>query len=154
MPWDTPPLIKIYEALGAVADGRVVIIDAATAHVYSSSRGKYYVVTHQVTERLIMCNDNGSYFKGYLGYPAIAVLFLLGTLPYDHTLAEKLTGIAWKDLNQQYKNDFDLTLDHIERQLPETGRKNLREFAELTLKLISEIGFSHLGAKIPPPEGY
>jgi hypothetical protein len=37
MKWRHPPLIKIYEALGAIADGRVEV-NGMTAKVYSSTR--------------------------------------------------------------------------------------------------------------------
>jgi hypothetical protein len=37
MKWQHPPIIKIYEALGAIADGRVEI-NGMTAKVYSSTR--------------------------------------------------------------------------------------------------------------------
>ncbi|MFZ1075166.1 MAG: hypothetical protein WAN50_02225 [Minisyncoccia bacterium] len=45
MKWKKPPVIKIYEALGAVADGRIEV-DGNAAKVYSSSGprdGSWYV---------------------------------------------------------------------------------------------------------------
>ena len=70
---DTPPTMKIYEALGAVADKRLEIT-GNTAKVYSSSKGKFYTVTYDSATNAIMSNDNACYFVGYLGYPAIAYL--------------------------------------------------------------------------------
>ena len=105
MKWGSPPDIKIYEALGAVADGRVEM-NGTTAKVNSSSGGKFYDVEYDPSAGAIMTNDNGSYWKGYLGYPAIAFLMLSGTLPYDSGMGELVKGIAWKDVNTKFKNDF------------------------------------------------
>ena len=40
--WKMPPLIKVYEAMGAVGDGRVRIVDEANALVTSSDGSKTY----------------------------------------------------------------------------------------------------------------
>ena len=42
--WKQPPKAKVYEALSAVADGRVTMIGAGAAKVLSSSRDKVYTV--------------------------------------------------------------------------------------------------------------
>ena len=42
--WKMPPLIKIYEALGAIADGRVQLEGEEHATVLSSDRSKTYDV--------------------------------------------------------------------------------------------------------------
>jgi hypothetical protein len=102
--WKLPPKIKIYEALGSVADSRLEVM-GNSAKVYSSSRGKYYTVTYDAAQQAIMCNDNGSYWQGYLGYPAIAYLLESGVISYDHDLAKLLGDIHWKDINQGFKND-------------------------------------------------
>lgn len=62
MKWTQPPISKIYEAIGAVADGRVEV-DGNTAKVYSSSRKKYYDVFYDPSKKAIMTNDNGSFWK-------------------------------------------------------------------------------------------
>ncbi len=43
MKWKHPSITKIYEALGAVADDRV-LVSGNSAKVYSSSRNKFYNV--------------------------------------------------------------------------------------------------------------
>ncbi|RLJ06568.1 MAG: hypothetical protein DRP12_03815 [Candidatus Aenigmatarchaeota archaeon] len=100
--WKLPPKIKVLEALGAIADGRVSV-ENNKARVSSSTGEKNYTVIFQPPDR-IKSDDNGSVFKGYLGYPAIAFLMLKGLLPYDEQLAEKLKGIPWKELNEKYKD--------------------------------------------------
>lgn len=72
-----------------------------------------------------MSNDNSSFYKGELGYPSIAFLMKLGVLSFDQDCANLLKGIAWKDINQKFKNDFEKALDFI-----------------------------LLGQKTTPPEGY
>jgi len=153
MKWSHPPIIKIYEALGALADGRVQV-SGNTAKVYSSSGNKYYDVTYDPGENAIMANDNGSYWKGYLGYPAIAFLMSIGVLPYDAEMGNLLKGIAWKDINQKYKNDFDKTLDYI---LSSKSEEEKRQLSDLVSKIgdeITRLDLEVLGKKIKPPDGY
>lgn len=58
-------MAKIYEALGAVFDGRVEI-DGNRAKVYSSSGNKYYDVGVDPDKNAIMANDSGSLpLEGY-----------------------------------------------------------------------------------------
>ena len=56
---------------------------------------------------------NGSYWHGYLGYPAIAFLLTIEKLEYKKEYGKLLKGILWKEINQRFKNDFDKTLNHI-----------------------------------------
>ncbi|MFA6315278.1 MAG: hypothetical protein WC648_02845 [Candidatus Paceibacterota bacterium] len=153
MKWKHPPIIKIYEALGSVADGRVEV-DGNTAKIYSSSRNKYYDVLYDPNNGSIMTNDNGSYWKGYLGYPAIAFLMKIGSLSYDPDLAELLKGIAWKDINQKFKNDFDKTLEYILSDKTDDNRKRLEDYARKVDKEISDLNLNMLGKKVLPPDGY
>ena len=151
--WLHPPMIKIYEALGSVADGRVDI-SGNTAKVYSSTGNKYYDVTFDSIKKEIMTNDNGSYWKGYLGYPAIAFLMKIGALQYDTKLASLLKDIAWKDINQKFKNDFDKTLEFILLSMTDADKKDLTEFVNKTDKEIARLYLGLLGKKTKPPDGY
>jgi hypothetical protein len=153
MKWKHPPIIKIYEALGSVADGRLEV-SGNTAKVWSSSGNKAYEVTYDPDSNAIMANDNGSYWKGYLGYPSIAFLIHLGVLEYSDTLAKLLQGIAWKDINQKFKNDFDKTLAHILAPFSDEDREELSAYAARVDSQIQTLGISMLGTKIKPPEGY
>jgi hypothetical protein len=76
--WKLPPIVKVYEALGAIGDGRVRIEDSRVAFVTSSDASKTYEVETSADGREIASNDNASYWQGYLGYPAIAVLLARG----------------------------------------------------------------------------
>lgn len=119
--WKMPPKAKIYEAVSAVADGRVKIVADGKAEVVSSTGGKTYIVEWSPDISRITSNDNASYWQGYLGYPIIAVLCLLGKLDYDKSIAAHLSGILWKKLNTQYRNDYSKAIDQVLTSLKEQG---------------------------------
>ena len=75
-----PPRIKVLEALGAIADGRVRPGERE-AEVRSSEGDKVYKVCVDLERRRAYSTDNGPKFRGYVGYPIIAVLMLKGVLP-------------------------------------------------------------------------
>lgn len=153
--WKLPPIIKVYEALGCLADERI-LVDGNTAKVYSSSGNKYYTVTYDPISSAIMCNDNGSYWAGYLGYPAIAYLLKIGAIPYSPTSAEILKEIKWKDINQKLKNDFAKTEKYCQDLVLERdGDLNdlLADINQIYAYLTSH-PYSLLGKKMKPPSGY
>ncbi|HUO55918.1 MAG TPA: hypothetical protein VMU27_00565 [Candidatus Paceibacterota bacterium] len=153
MKWAHPPVIKIYEALGSVADGRIQL-SGNSAKVYSSNGNKFYTVNFDPASKSIMTNDNGSFYKGYLGYPAIAFLMLIGELNYSPSVAEKLKGIAWKDINQKFKNDFEKTRLYIlEGKAIEDRAAIEREVSAIDEQLKTK-SYDFLGPRIQPPEGY
>jgi hypothetical protein len=153
--WGIPPLVKIYEALGCLADGRLEV-DGNSAKCFSSSGKKFYTIKFDPETKAIMCNDNASYWVGYLGYPAIAFLMRHGELPHEKKYEEVLKGIAWKDVNAEFKNDWAKTEDYVEKLANERGigRDELRGFAERVLRLIVDTKYSLLGRKTKPPAGY
>lgn len=155
MKWKRPPIIKIYEALGAVADGRVETGgDLNSGKVYSSSRNKYYDVSYDLAKKEIMANDNGSFWKGYLGYPSIAFLMKIGVLSYDENIGNLLKDIAWKDINQKFKNDFDKTLEFILSSKSADEIQVLKDFTGKASEEIDKIDLGQLGKKVTPPDGY
>lgn len=111
VPWKMPPIAKVYEALGAVGDGRVEIVDAARAMVASSDGARRYEVTISADGREVSSNDNASFWQGYLGYPAIAVMIVRGLIGRPAEAISALAGVPWKQLNTRYRNDYDRTLD-------------------------------------------
>jgi len=153
MKWKHPPITKIYEALGTVADGRVEV-SGNEAKVYSSSGNKFYNVKYSPDENAIIANDNASYWIGYLGYPSIAFLLKIGVLKLRPEMANLLKGVKWKDINTKFKNDFAKALDSIESSLNLKDRKNLDEYVKLLDKAIAKMNLTVLGPKTKPPEGY
>ncbi len=119
--WSLPPRIKIYEALGAIADGRLTLTTPGAATVLSSSGNKTYNVTYNAETGEVTSNDNGSYWQGYLGYPAIAYFMAKGILQYESTVAAWLKGIAWKDVNTKFENDYVQTEALVRSYVIEAG---------------------------------
>ncbi len=153
--WKTPPKIKIYEALGTLADNRIELSDNS-ARVYSSSGNKFYTVIYDPQGQANMCNDNGSFWQGYLGYPAIAYLLSIGTIPYLPNIASILGGIKWKDINTKFKNDWDKTIDYVHKQVSNQG-DNIQELKTQIDDIHSwlvEHPLKLLGKKLKPPSGY
>ena len=155
---ELPPKIKIYEALGSVADDRIEIVwlFGDEAKCYSSSLGKFYVVKYDSDQGAIMTNDNGSYRKWYLGYPAIAFLMKKRILSYDNKFADALKWIKRKDINQDFKNDFDKTAEYIHWILEQKGvnvQEFLKEVDNIFLQ-IQNLKLKLLWNKIKPPQWY
>ena len=65
--WKLPPMVKVYEALGAVGDGRVHLSRLRQADVISSSGAKTYQVVWSEDMQKITSNDNASYWQGLYG---------------------------------------------------------------------------------------
>ncbi len=151
--WHNPPTAKIYEALGALADGRVSVT-GNSARVYSSSRNKFYIVTYDPDSHAIMVNDNASYFRGYLGYPGIAFLMHIGEISYEKQVANLLKGIPWKDLNRTFKNNFDTTTEYILGGKTPEEQGIIREEVRQIEEQFRSKHYRLLGEKMKPPEGY
>lgn len=155
MKWKLPPKIKIYEALGTIGDGRIEV-SGNSVKVYSSSGEKFYDVEFDPKQNAIMANDNGSYWQGYLGYPAIAYLMKTGIIKFNPIYAEALKGIAWKDINTKFKNDFEKTEKYV-HELLESKSISADDFlkeVDLIYRQIEKLDLSMLGRKTKPPEGY
>lgn len=114
-----PPIEKVYEAWSAIADGRVRIEPGSTAvegkaRVESSSHEKTYTVAWHDDGRLFYSDDNATYWRGYPGYPVIAVMMLEGLLPYDTKAAERYSDINWTEANLRHRRDYASALREVE----------------------------------------
>jgi hypothetical protein len=150
--WKLPPLAKVYEALGAIGDGRVEIASETRASVMSSSGDKSYTVELDPASHQIASNDNASYWQGYLGYPAIAVLILRGLYqPQTQTLSG-LAGVPWKELNTRYHNDYDRTLADVLARAEARGADPvaIRAEAAAVLDALKVYG-ARRGRRLKPP---
>jgi hypothetical protein len=119
--WKLPPIVKVYEALGAVGDGRVRIVDDTHAIVTSSTGKKNYNVETSLDGREISSNDNASYWQDYLGYPGIAVLIARGYYRPPANVIDALAGVAWKELNSRFRNNYEKTIAEVEKQVEDSG---------------------------------
>lgn len=157
MRWKTPPTIKIYEALGALGDGRVEMNeDKTSAKVSSSSRNKYYDVSYDPEKHAITSNDNGSYWEKYLGYPSICLLMARGDIHYEAQWEKALKGFAWKDLNTTHKNDYEKVIDVIREEVAIRGY-SLQDFDAMLKSVheqIKDLQLSMLGKTGKSPSGY
>lgn len=102
-----PPIEKVYEALSAVADGRVTLRpDERQATVASSNGAKAYTVAWSEDGSTYSSNDNATYWQGYAGYPVIAVLMEQGILPVDRAVADGFAHVNWTELNASHRRDY------------------------------------------------
>ena len=153
--WKNPPVIKIYEALGALADGRIKNKEGEW-RVYSSSGNKFYIVKYNNDFSALMSNDNGSYWQGYLGYPMIVFLMKKGVIKYNQEMVKLLRGIKWKDINMQNKNDYNKTIDYCLQIVKQRGG-DVKEFlkeVENIKQQIKQLKIRKLGKRIKPSNKY
>jgi len=102
-PLRTPPRIKVLEAASAVADGRVRRVGPHSYLVTSSDGTRVYRVYVDPSRGVAYSDDNGTRYRGYIGYPIIAALMLEGVLPYDQRVGEALRGVPWRRLNESLR---------------------------------------------------
>ena len=142
--WKLPPEIKVLEALGAIADGRVHLTSDG-ARVASSDGTREYTVRFDKERWAIGSTDNGSVFRGYYGYPIIAFLMLKGYLPFWKELSEALKGIPWRELNERYKRYWKVERLIMER-LKEKGfdEKEVKEYIKRVLGKLKELKLGRL----------
>jgi hypothetical protein len=152
--WEIPPLVKAYEALGAVGDGRVRIVDDAHAVVTSSSGRKNYQVETSAGGREVSSNDNASYWRGYLGYPAIAVLIERGFYRAPANVTDALAGIPWHEINRRNRNDYAKTVAEVEKFIEENGHDPdaVRSEAEALLDYLRKLKPRRGTRRRPPVE--
>jgi len=154
MRWAKPPKIKIYEAVGTVVDGRVEI-NGNSGKVFSSSGNKFYSVEWDGGKKII-CNDNASYYVGYLGYPAIAFLIEKKNISFSEMARSVLGGIKWKDLNTRFKNDYLKLMDYVNEIAAKKGFDPELLSIEMgrIYEQITSLEMETLGEKVRPPVGY
>ncbi len=139
-----PPRIKVLEALGSIADGRVEIVEdngkLVKARVKSSSGERSYNVIIDLESKRVYSSDNGTIHRGYVGYPIIAVLMLKGVLPFEEKYAEALKGIPWKTLNETYKK-YSVVEEIAFKQAKTKGvyRRHLEAFAKRVLGELAKL---------------
>lgn len=113
------PIEKIYEAWSALADGRVRIApdsnaDEGQAEVISSSGEKTYLIRWTDGGKVFSSTDNASFWRGYPGYPIIAVLMKLGRLPYSPETTLQYKNVNWIEINKARKGKYAEALADVE----------------------------------------
>ena len=150
--WKMPPLVKVYEAMGALGDGRVEMKGTWGALVTSSEGNKTYQVEISGDFRQISSNDNASYWQGYLGYPAVAALLQLGLYRAPANVIDALAGIAWKQINRRLRNDYAKTIKEVDRIIEQNGHDPdaVRAEAEAIMDALKKLAPVR-GVRKPPP---
>jgi len=153
--WKSPPKAKIYEALSAVAGGGVTLIGGEKAEVVSSDGTKTYHVEWSPDLSQITSNDNASYWQGYMGYPIIAVLMVLGKLEYRNEVAKFLAGLPWKQMNHRFRNDYTKAIDSVLDTLEAEGAPRQTVVAEVDriMAQIEGMDLEKLPRRKRPPKG-
>jgi hypothetical protein len=150
--WKMPPIAKVYEAIGAIGDGRVKIMDERHAAVTSSDGSKTYAVELSAAGHEISSNDNSSYWQGYLGYPAIAVMIARGFYQLRKDVIQALSGIPWKELNRRFRNNYERTIAEVIRRAEDHGYDSAAIRAETDAVLAAVREYAPLrGTRRPPP---
>lgn len=108
-----PPVEKVFEAWTAIVDDRVRLF-ANHADVDSSDGTKGYVVRFDGDR--YSSDDNATFWRGYAGYPVLAVMMLQGRLPFDKKEAEKWRDVNWKAINTRYRNNYAKAVEEIARE--------------------------------------
>ena len=62
--------------------------------------------------------------------------------------------MAWKDINQKYKNDFEAALEYVLKDMTPESLKELGEYTESLVEAICNLNLKKLGERVIPPEGY
>ena len=137
--WKVPPRIKVYEALGSIADGRVHMLSDSEAVVISSDGSRRYTV--RVSGEAVSSDDNGSVYRGYLGYPALAVLMLKGVLPFDESVASQLKDIPWRELNERFGR-YDLVERYVLERVPDPDA--VKRFVDKVYRILKSKRFRRL----------
>lgn len=119
--WTMPVEVKVYEALAAVADGRVRLLGPTNAEAASSTGERVCTLAWSEDGRTYSSNDNASYWHGSMGYPIIAVAPARGQLTYDSAIAAQLAGITWKALVHAAGHDYVKALEVASRGVETAG---------------------------------
>ena len=154
--WKLPPTAKVYEAFSAVADGRVHLSGTGRAEVESSGRDKSYTVEWSDDLTAVAANDNASYWQGYLGYPAVAVLLVVGALQADEAVVGLLAGVPWHELNAHFKRDYQAAVESVLESLEEQGTERARVVGEVesVMAQLSALALERPARSRRPPQAH
>ncbi|MFW5703067.1 MAG: hypothetical protein ACOCXP_03840 [Candidatus Dojkabacteria bacterium] len=145
----------VYEALSAIADGRIELLGDNKARCTSTSRGKFYEIEYDPETNAIMSNDNMAYYVDEVSYPMVAMLIKLGELEIGEDLLKYFEGIKWKDINQRNKNNY---MKSVKEFLDGIDSNSKREEVQTECRRIYDevckMKLQKLGKKKLPPKAY
>lgn len=155
MIWKKPHISVIYEALTAIADGRMEI-RGNRGQCFSLTSDKFYDIVFDPVVGSIMSNDNTSYYKQSFSYPMVAYLMLAGEVPYEEKLLEYLKDVCWEDINKHFKNDYDKSLKAVWGELKSEGTdvNFVRSETQKIYDFVCAMQLKTLGEIQRPVKGY
>lgn len=157
MDWNIPKDIHtVYEALSAIADGRIQLKSDTLAHVYSTSGNKYYIVEYNSEKKEIMSNDNKAFYVNEVSYPMVAMILLKDEIKYDKSILEYLKDIKWKDINKRNKNDYMKSVKEVLENIKNEGKDTtlIEKEIERIYNEVCSMNLKQLGKKRFPPSAY
>lgn len=148
------------------------LIDAVRLRVPTPTGG-ISTATAEPSRIGAFCNDNGSVFQGYLGYPGIALLLVVGCLDAsiaDHAsssgsvaavrsssastrlgdAAALVTGVPWKSIAVKHKNNWDKVAeeairDYTTPKFGVDGARRLNDFVDTVHRALSAVPIRRIG---------
>lgn len=137
-----PPIEKVYEAWSALADERIALTSPHSARVVSSDGAKEYEVRYDAATDTYASDDSATYWRGYPGYPVIAMMMLQGRIPYDIPESNLWGGVNWTTVNAAHKRDYAAAAQQVaaERNIDlahahEAAERVMARLAELDAKV-------------------
>lgn len=144
----------VYEALSAIADGRVEL-GTNTAKCFSTSRNKFYTIDFNTHNLEFMSDDNMAYYKTEVSYPMVAVLLLTEKIQFNKNILPYFKNIPWKDINQKNKNDYMKSVREFLQTIPtETVREEIRKECLQMFNEANKLSLKLLGNKKLPSKAY
>jgi hypothetical protein len=151
--WKSPPKVKIYEAFSVVADKRYELLSETQAKIHSSNSKKTYLIEWAGSYPLYMtANDNGTYWKSYLGYPMVAILMSQGKIKYNPKIAGLFSSIDWNALNKEYNNDYEAAVEYLlDSMKDKIDISAIRNEVDAIHKQITDLSVHRLNKRRTPP---
>ena len=125
-------------------------------NVFHRVVNKYYEINYDPNNKEIMSNDNSAYYTETLSYPMIAFLMRIGEIKFSNYLLEPLSNIKWKDINQQFSNDYDKSIEFVLSSI----QKNNFDIVQIKIEIeklyknICQLRLGFYGPKKQPPQAY
>ncbi len=116
--------------------------------VLSSDRTRVYDVYVDLEQKVAYSNDNGTLYRGYVGYPIIAFLMYRGVLPINEKIGIYLRDFPWKAMNEKYRK-YSLVMNEIFMLLRKNGisRTDVEKYIDSVLKILESLKLRKLPSK-------
>ena len=88
-----------------------------------------------------------------MGYPIIAVLLRLGRLDFKKETADLLSGIPWKQINKQFRNNYNEAIESVLDRLQAEGvpRETITSEVDRIMAQVEILELEKLPRRKPPP---